>query len=58
MIEVFKWVKGIKKRNINQVLEISSQDMTCGNGYKLEKLSLIIIIISLSLSLLLFLQQS
>ena len=29
MIEVFKWVKGINKRNINQVLE---------NGYKLEKL--------------------
>ena len=38
MIEVFKWVKGINKRNINQVLEISSQDMTRGNGYKLEKL--------------------
>ena len=38
MIEVFKWVKGINKGNINQVLEISSQDRTRGNGYKLEKL--------------------
>ena len=38
MIEVFKWVKGINKGNIDQVLEISSQDRTCGNGYKLEKL--------------------
>ncbi len=28
MIEVYKWVKGIKKGNINQVLEISSQDRT------------------------------
>ena len=39
MIEVFEWVKGINKRNINKVLEISSQDMTRGNGYKLEKLN-------------------
>ena len=38
MIEIFKWVKGIKKENINKVLEISSQDMTRGNGYKLETL--------------------
>ena len=38
MIEVFKWIKGINKGNIDQVLEISSQDRTCGNGYKLEKL--------------------
>ena len=38
MIEVFKWVKGINKENINQVLEISSQDRTRGNGYKPEKL--------------------
>ena len=38
MIEVLKWVKGINKRNINQVLEISNQDMTRENGYKLEKL--------------------
>ena len=38
MIEVFKWAKGINKENIDQVLEISSQDRTCGYGYKLEKL--------------------
>ena len=38
MIEVFNWVKGINKGNINQVLEIGSQDRTRGNGYKLEKL--------------------
>ena len=37
MIEIFKWVKRINKRNIYQVLEISSQDMTRGNGYKLKK---------------------
>ena len=37
MIEVFKWVKGINKRNIDQVLEISNQDRARGNGYKLEK---------------------
>ena len=37
MIEVYKWVKGINKRKIDQVLEISSQDRTRGNGYKLEK---------------------
>ena len=38
MIEVFKWVKGINKGNINKVLEISIQDRTRGNGYKLENL--------------------
>ena len=38
MIEVFEWVKGINKGNIYQVLEISSQDRTRGNRYKLEKL--------------------
>ena len=38
MIEVFKWVKVINKGNIDQDLEISSQDRICGNGYKLEKL--------------------
>ncbi len=36
MIEVYKWVKGINKGNIDQVIEISSQDRTRGNGYKLE----------------------
>ena len=38
MIEVFKWVKGINKGNIDQFLEISSQDRKPGNRYKLEKL--------------------
>ena len=38
MIEIFKWVKGINKGNIGQVLEISIQERTCGNGYKLENL--------------------
>ncbi len=38
IIEVYKWVKGINKGNIDQVIEITSQDRTCGNGYKLEKL--------------------
>ena len=38
MIEVFKWVKGINKVNIDQVLGFSSQDRTRGNRYKLEKL--------------------
>ena len=37
MIEVFKWVKGINKGNIDQILEINIQDRTRGNGYKLEK---------------------
>ena len=37
-IEVFKWIKGINKGNIDQVLEFSSQDRTRENGYKLEKL--------------------
>ena len=38
MIEVLKWVKGTSKENIDQVLKISSQDRTRGNGYKLENL--------------------
>ena len=37
MIEVYKWVKEINKGNIDQVLEIASQDRARGNGYKLEK---------------------
>ena len=40
MIEVFKWIKGINKGNIDQVLEISSPDRTRGKRYKLEKLRL------------------
>ena len=38
MIEVYKWVEGINKGNIEQVIEISNQERTRGNGYKLEKL--------------------
>ena len=38
MIEIYKWVKGINKGNIDQVIEISSQNRTRGNGNKLEKL--------------------
>ena len=38
LIEVFKWVKGINKGDINQVLEFSNQGITRNNGYKLEKL--------------------
>ena len=38
MIEVFKWVKGISKGDIDQVLEFRSRDRTRGNRYKLEKL--------------------
>ena len=38
LIEVFKWVKGINKGNIDQVLELSNQNRTRNNGYKLEKL--------------------
>ena len=34
MIEVFKWIKGINMENIDQVLELSSQDMTRRNRYK------------------------
>ena len=38
MIEVYKWVKGINKGSIDQVIEISSQQgRTCSNGYKLDK---------------------
>ena len=38
MIEIFKWVKGINKGNIDQVLEINTQDRTRESEYKLEKL--------------------
>ena len=40
MIEVFRWVKGINKENIDQVLEVNNQDRTRGNGYTLGKLRL------------------
>ena len=37
MTEVYKWVKGINKRSIEQVIEISSQGRTRSNRYKLDK---------------------
>ena len=37
MIEVFKWVKGINKGDIDKVLIISEQDRTRSNGFKLDK---------------------
>ena len=37
MIEVYKWVKGINKGSIEQVIEISSQGRTRSIGYKLDK---------------------
>ncbi len=40
MTEVYKWVKGINKGNTDHMIEISSQNRTCGNGYKLEKLKI------------------
>ena len=40
MIEVYKWVKGINKGNIGQVIESSRQYRTQGNKYKLENLRL------------------
>ena len=36
MIEVYKWVKGINKGSIDQVIEINSQGSTCSNGYKID----------------------
>ena len=38
MVEGFKWVKGINKGNIDQVLEFGGQDGTRGNGYKVKGL--------------------
>ncbi len=37
MIEVFKWVKGFNKGDINQVLLVSNQVRTRTNVYKLDK---------------------
>ena len=37
MTEVYKWVKGINKGSIEQVIEISSQGRTRSNEYKLDK---------------------
>ena len=33
LIEVLKWVKGINKENIDQVIEFGRQDRPRGNGY-------------------------
>ena len=38
LIEVYKWVKGINKGNIDQVIEVSNQSKTRSNGCKLKKL--------------------
>ena len=38
LIEVFKWVKGINEGNIKQVIDLSKQNRTRSNGFKLEKL--------------------
>ena len=37
LIEVFKWVKGFNKGDINKVLIVSGPGITRTNGYKLEK---------------------
>ncbi|KAG7166732.1 RNA-directed DNA polymerase from mobile element jockey-like 30 [Homarus americanus] len=37
MIEVFKWVKGINKGDIDKDFIISEQDKTRSNGFKLDK---------------------
>ena len=37
MIEVYKWVKGINKGSLEQVIEVSSQGRTRSNEYTLDK---------------------
>ena len=37
LIEVFEWLKGFDKRNIEKVVTLSSQDEIRSNGFKLEK---------------------
>ena len=37
LIEVFKWIKGFNKGDINKVLLVSTSNRTISNGYKLEK---------------------
>ena len=38
MIEVFKWMKGINKGDLNEVLIPTSNLRTRNNGFKLDKL--------------------
>ncbi len=37
MIEVYKWMNGHNRGDINRVLKVSTQDRTRNNGYKLDK---------------------
>lgn len=37
LIEVYKWVKGNNKGNINKVFVVREQDRTCSNVFKLNK---------------------
>ena len=37
LIEVYKWVKGFNKGDINKVLIVKEQGRTRNNGYKLDK---------------------
>ena len=37
MIEVYKWVNGINKGDINDVLKLNQDQRTRTNGFKLEK---------------------
>ncbi len=37
MIEVYKWMKGYNKGDINKVLFVREQGMTRCNGFKLDK---------------------
>ena len=37
LIEVFKWVKGFNKGDLNKVLILKEQGRTRTNGYKLDK---------------------
>ncbi len=37
MIEVYKWMKGYKKGDVNKVLIVREQGRTRSNGFKLDK---------------------
>ncbi len=38
MIEVYKWMKGFNKVDINKVLPVGEQGRTRGNGFQLRKI--------------------
>ncbi len=38
MIEVYKWMKGFNKVDINKVLPVGEQGRARGNGFKLRKI--------------------